>query len=357
MILVFDPKITFIKLFQRENDVSSETEVKLRADYRETVVECFSNAKDAEAFGYFLYHGGEQVRESVSLISEDDLSEVERSIKFLPEYNELTYSIACYGIANFPEIPHILFCDTAFFMNLPVEASNYAVPSSLRREGIKRYGGFGIRHRWAWRQIEEVCNGATEKLISVSLGDLTNIAALENGRPVETTIGFSPVEGIPSSTGCGDIDPTIIFQLYSTGMSFAEISQLLARESGFSGLVGKTAGLTDILKNRECPKYNAVLNIFRYSVLKYIGAFVAVLGGVDTIVFQTERLEEHMGLIQEICHNLSFLELKLRKSPHLLGETWHLSREPSPIKVLCLEYNKCDAVTEEVVILLNRKGG
>ena len=357
MNIIFEPVKSFLKLYKIDSSTKSEEKIELKPTMEEIISERLRKIGKVEALGYILYHGGELIRESISLLTSENISKVEECIKFSPEYNELTFNIASYGLSHFTSIPHILFCDTAFFFNLPEEANTYAVPYQLREQYIRRYGGYGICHQWTWKQVQSLYQESTSRILSIYLGNFTNITALKNGRPVETTIGFTPIEGIPSSTSCGDIDPTIIEQLYSTGLSFPEIKQLLTRESGFTGLSGKKTELLDILKRIDHPEYFAVYDIYRYNILKHIGAFISILGGVDTIVFVGKNVKKFKGLIFEICERLKFLGLKYKKNPNSIAKLLDITARKSSIKVFCLEYDKAEILRNEIVDFLNRMGG
>jgi acetate kinase len=151
---------------------------------------------------------------------------------------------------------------------------------------------------------------------------------------LDTTIGFTPVEGIPSRTGCGDIDATIVFELHSSGMSFREINELLSRKSGFKALLGRRCSYSDLAAGPATVGNAAARDILIYDVLKYIGAFTAVLGGLDTLAFATRHPDESMSLIGEICGRLDFLPVKLH--PHSSaagGDAWNLSDNGARINV------------------------
>ena len=189
-------------------------------------------------------------------------------------------------------------------------------------------------------------------MISVHIGNQPNIAAIRGGRPLETSIGFTPVEGIPSSTTCGDVDPTIIFYLRWSGMTFEEISTLLSSESGLTGLMGRPCNVTDILSDPSDPNRSAAREILLYSLVKYIGAFTAILGGIDVLVFNTESPEDAADFIGEICRKLSFLGAKLPRTGVGRGI---ISSDDSAIQVLSLSYNRWAIMAHYVRGLLNQQ--
>jgi Acetate kinase len=346
MIVLFDPEPPLVRWCIVNNDIITEHVCAFETDWLNNVQKEIKKYKPLEAIGYLLYHGGEEIKNPLTLFSSQFLPHIERCIRFLPEYNELILRIVkeCYTMMS--DIHHIILCDTAFFLNLPMEARIYAVPEELRKRGIRRYGGFGLSHQWAWEQVL-LLNESAKRMISIFLGDHTNISAIKDGQVVETSIGFTPVEGVISSNSCGDIDPTIVFQLVSSGMSLKEINNLLSREGGFTGLLGEFTSLSDILKNSsDNPDLSLARDIFIHQVKKYIGAYISVLGGIDILTFMTDKIEETRDLILQICRSLEFIGLKCRTNED--QDFKILSDDGSPIKAYCLKYNKWNVLTEKI---------
>jgi acetate kinase len=284
--------------------------------------------------GYLLRHGGDRIKEPVLRVTPQTLSEVEDAVRFLPEFNDITYKVLDRWTQELPGIPHFLFCDTAFFSGLPDVAGTYAVPEELRDKGVRRYGSYGLVHQWAWEKARSLFGANVGKMVSVYLGDHTNVAALRDGKSLDTTIGFTPVEGIPSRTGCGDIDATIVFELLSSGMSFREINELLSRKSGFKALLGRRCSYSDLASGPATVENTAARDILTYDVLKYVGAFTAILGGLDTLAFAARHPEESVSLIREICGRLDFLPVRLHPDGSAAGEdAWNLSGNSARINV------------------------
>ena len=316
MILLFDPRPPRLRWHGIDGAQCAEGQCEFSPQVCEHVAEQAGHLGRVEAVGYLLYHGGEEITQPVSRLTRKTPLELMETIRFLPEQNLLTLQLAQQGLDAFPKADHFLLCDTAFFTALPPAASHYAIPYALRQNGLKRYGGYGLCHQWVWNQVQAQCLAPVNKLISVYLGDHTNIAAIEQGKPQETSIGFTGVEGIPSVTSCGNIDPTIPLYLQSSGMTFPEIERLLSRESGFTGLLGKRCSLPEILEEDRDPEIAAVRELFRYSVIKHVGAFIAVLGGIDAIAFVSKDPEAYMGFTLNISTHIGSLEMKCGVKPH-----------------------------------------
>lgn len=355
MILIFDPEPPFLKYCQVKNKSLSKNKIEFKPEWHNNVIKSFDDIKDVKAIGYVLYHGGEYVKNTVSVITPELVDEIGKSMKFLPDYNDVTFKTIKYWIEKLPEIQHILFCETAFFVNLPLEAATYAVPYKLREKGIRRFGGYGLYHLCAYEQIQSNVKHSTQNLISVYLGNHTNVVGIKSGKPVETSIGFTPVEGILSSTSCGDIDPTIIFQLYFSGISFDEINKLLTYESGFSAILGKRCGFLDVVRNQNNPEFRELLEIYCYQLIKYLGAFISVLGGIDAVVFSGENVKESIGLILKICDMIEFLGIKCNVSQNQDKKFSELSNSDSMIKVFLLNYSKFEIISEKIEILLKKE--
>ena len=335
-MLIFEPDPPFIRWHTIDNKRLSQYRVIFDTPCLEKIGRKISkiNGEKSMVFGYLLPNGGEEIDKPVSLLTDKSLIGMERCIKFLPESNNIIYEAASYLSKKFPDSRHVLFCDTAFFINLPEKASTYAIPYKLREKGIRRYGGYGLCHQWAWEETKRAFGKDVQKVISVYLGNPPNLAAIRNGMPVETTIGFTSVEGIPSLNACGDIDPTVVFQLHAEGMSFERINNLLSRGSGLSCLSNKAS------------------EVLRYHIVRYIGAFISILGGVDALVFTAEGIEETKDFILGICHLLDFLGFESRMRIRKTTNGVILSEDGSKIKGLCLKYDKRKILNEKAVSLI-----
>ncbi|MFA5271946.1 MAG: hypothetical protein WC412_06390 [Candidatus Omnitrophota bacterium] len=338
MIVIFEPDPPYIRwgiikkeCFSRDRIVFDAPGLK---KIRRKILEKSNGEKII--FGYVLPNGGEKIDKPIKLLTEKLLARMEGCIKFLPEHNSIIYKTANYLFKEFFNARHVLFCDTSFFIGLPKKTSTYAIPYKLRKKGIRRYGGYGLMHEWAWGQARRVFGKDIKNVVSVYIGNFPNVAAIKNAIPVETTIGFTSIEGIPSLNACGDIDPTIVFQLHAQGMSFERINNLLSRESGLN-----------CLSDKACE-------VLRYHIVRYIGAFISVLGGVDAIVFTTDNFEANKNFILRICHFLDCLGFKSKIKNNKSGAII-LNSGKSKIKSLCLHYNKWKILSEKAINLVDKE--
>jgi acetate kinase len=334
MLLLFDPDPPYLRWCVFEQGAARSSRCSFGAEWFQLVKEGAGNLGRVKAVGYLLRHGGDRIKEPVLRVTPQTLDQVEDAIRFLPEFNDITCKVLDRWTKELPGIPHFLFCDTALFSGLPDVAGTYAVPEELRKTGVRRYGSYGLVHQWAWDKARSLFGENVGKMVSVYLGDHTNVAALRYGKSLDTTIGFTAVEGIPSRTGCGDIDATIVFELHSSGMSFREINELLSRKSGFKALLGRRCSYSDLAAGPATVENTAARDILIYDILKSIGAFTAVLGGLDTLAFATRHPEESMSLIRKICGRLDFLQVRLRPDSPVAGaDAWNLSDNSARINV------------------------
>ncbi len=235
-----------------------------------------------------VVHGGTRFT-APCLIDAEVEAEIERLIPLAPLHNppalawiRLSRHLLGEGVAQ------VAIFDTAFYHALPEVAARYALPSDLsRRYAIRRYGFHGIAHRamWQrWREIRPEVKGGG-RVISLQLGSGCSITAIDQGMPVDTSMGFSPLEGLVMATRPGDIDPSIVtFLQREAGMDAAEVERVLNRQSGLLGLSGESGDMRWLLDSGT-PEAQLAIELYCYRIRKYIGAYLTVLGGVDAILF------------------------------------------------------------------------
>jgi len=340
MKLFLSPDRPDLKWCVAADGVLSESSGPYGPGVRGDILEYIKDMGEPEAVGYMLFHGGEALKETVSPVTDEVLAKAEKSERFLPEDNTITTGMLKLFMKKYPRSRHYLFCDTAFFTKLPKEASTYAVPYEFTKKGVRKYGSNGLCHDWACGKITAMPGcGGVKKIVSVFVGSRTNVAAVLEGRPVETSAGFTPVEGIPSLSGCGDIDPTIIFQLHSTGLKFGDINRILTNESGFSGLLGRKCLLGDIVGASVPSEFSGARDIYYYNVIKHIGYSMAVMGGADAIAISCENTETAWTFAKTLCGRLEYPPLTLRKKTALAGGVHEVTGAGSGLKVFIAGYN------------------
>lgn len=244
-------------------------------------------AEHIKGVAHRVVHGGEMSR-SV-LIDGKIVSTLHRISHLAPLHNPFNLEGIVFARRAWPAIPHVAVFDTAFFADLPKRAAIYPIAEAVsRRYALKRYGFHGISHAGAAAMAEGLLGKKKKerRVITVHLGGGASITAIRNGRAIDTSMGFTPLEGLMMSTRSGDIDPGIIFYLLRRGARADKIESMLLRESGFLG-VARCSNMLELIEKIEKGEESALLafEMFIYRIQKYIGAYYAALGGCDALVF------------------------------------------------------------------------
>jgi acetate kinase len=274
-------------------------------DAAETVESLEAAPRHVDAVAHRVVHGGERFGDPVVIDAE-----VERELEALKELAPLHNGPALDGIraasAAFPAIPHVAVFDTAFHATLPAEASTYAVPARWRHEwGVRRYGFHGLSVQWAAERV------GVSRLVVCHLGGGCSVTAVLDGRSVDTTMGFSPLEGVPMATRSGSIDSEIVLYLLRNGlMSAEEIEHALEHESGLLGL-SETSARVEELELSDDPRARLALDVFTHRVAAAVAAMAAALGGLDALVFTAGIGEGSQRVRADVCRRLGFLGVEL----------------------------------------------
>jgi acetate kinase len=254
-----------------------------------------------------VVHGGRDLREPVVI---DD--GVERRLAAATELAPLHNTPALEAIrearAQLPDIPHVAVFDSAFHETIPEEAATYALPARVRDEwGIRRFGFHGLSVQWASEQVR------VTRLVVCHLGGGCSVTAVRDGRSVDTTMGFTPLEGVPMATRAGSVDPGALLYLLRHHLTLDELDRMLEHESGLAGLSG-LSGDVEELEQSEQPAAALALNVFAYRVATAVGALAVALGGLDALVF-TAGIGEHSPRVRAaVCARLGFLGVELDDS-------------------------------------------
>jgi acetate kinase len=261
--------------------------------------------EEIEAVAHRVVHGGERFREPVRIDAA-----VERELAALVELAPLHNAPALEAIdaarRALPHVPHVAVFDTAFHATLPEEAATYAVPRSWREDwGIRRYGFHGLSVEWAAERVP------AQRLIVCHLGGGCSVTAVSDGRSVETTMGFSPLEGVPMATRSGSIDAEIVLHLLRSGkLTIDEIEEALERESGLLGLSGVSSRVEELERSDE-PAARLSLIIFAYRIAGAVAAMSVALGGLDALVFTAGVGEGSWQVREDVCARLRLLGVEL----------------------------------------------
>jgi acetate kinase len=260
-----------------------------------------------------IVHGGVRFREPVVI---DDA--VEAALRGLVELAPLHNAPALRALAEarraFPDLPHVAVFDTAFHATLPAVATTYALPRRFRTEwGIRRFGFHGLSVEWCAERV------AAPRLVVCHLGGGCSVTAVREGRSVDTSMGFTPLEGVPMATRAGSVDPGILLHLLRHGVPLEELDSALEHDSGLAGLSGISGDVRE-LEGSDSPDAKLALDVFTYRIAGAVASMAAALGGLDALVF-TAGVGEHSALVRErVCARLEFLGVKLDATANRAAE-------------------------------------
>lgn len=310
---------------------------------------------EISAVGHRIVHGGERFSESV-LIDEKVLKGIEDCIEMAPLHNppNILGIDACSALM--PNTPQVAVFDTAFHQTMPQYVFMYGLPyEAYEKYGLRRYGFHGTSHRFVSQKAAEMMGKDLKdiKIITCHLGNGSSIAAVKNGKCLDTSMGFTPLEGLVMGTRCGAIDPAIIpFLMKKEEMSPEQMDAYLNKKSGVLGLSGISSDFRDLEDAAHDGNERAELSldVFAYKVRKYIGAYAAAMGGVDAIIFTAGLGENSISMRAKICEGLDYLgtSIDLEKN-NVRGKDREISVEGSKVKIFVIPTN------EELVIARDTK--
>jgi acetate kinase len=270
-------------------------------------------AANLAGIGHRLVHGGPRYTESQK-ITPEVLAELEKVAPLDPDHTRQAIQIIRFFIDRLPETPQVGCFDTAFHACLPKVARMYALPRRLYEQGVRRYGFHGLSCEYILQQLlAEDATLAAGRLIVAHLGNGASITAVHQGKSVDTSMGFTPLEGLVMATRSGDIDPAAVIYLQQRDrLSPQEIDALLNKQSGLLGLSGTSGDMRDLLE-REARDDRAAeaVALFCYRAKKYVGAYAAALGGLDALIFAGGIGENAPEVRERSCSGLEFLGLEV----------------------------------------------
>jgi acetate kinase len=307
--------------------------------------------RDIEAVGHRVVHGGETFSDSV-FITEEVIRVLQENIELAPLHNPPNIKGIQAVKRVLPDTPQCGVFDTAFHIKMPPKAYLYGIPYELyKKYKIRRYGFHGTSHYFVSNRASEILGKNLEdlKIITAHLGNGCSMAAINNGKSVDTTMGFTPLEGLLMGTRSGDLDPSLILYIMGKeGLSLSEAGTLLNKHSGLIGISGESSDMREILNAVEEGQKRAkyAFDIFCYRIKKYIGAYTAAMGGLDALVF-TGGIGENSSKVREtVCSDLDCLGINLDTSRNNKHEEI-ISSDDSRVKVMKIPTN------EELVIALD----
>ncbi|MES2730867.1 MAG: acetate kinase [Bacteroidota bacterium] len=294
--------------------------------------------------GHRVVHGGEDFSEA-ALITPEVKQKIKALFSLAPLHNPVNYQCIEAAEKSFAQARQVAVFDTAFHQTMPERAFRYAIPNSYyQQEDIRAYGFHGISHQYVTQKAREILNQPDAKIISVHLGNGCSITAVEGGKSLDTSMGFGPLSGLVMGTRSGDMDPSIIFYLMNKlGLSAEQVNAMLNQQSGLLGLCG-FSDMRDVQKAIQQGNKEAAFacELYAYRVRKYMGAYAAVLNGLDALIF-TAGVGENAPYIRElICSNLSFLQIFLDQDRNTLPsqEIREINKVGAAVKILVIPTNE-----------------
>ncbi len=308
------------------------------------------SVKEIVAVGHRVVHGGEFFSDSV-LITDEVKAAIKSCIDLAPLHNPPNLVGILAAEELMPGIPHVAAFDTAFHSTMPRRAFLYAIPYVLyRRYRVRRYGFHGTSHKYVSRRAAKMIGKplAELKIVTCHLGNGASITAIQGGQSVDTSMGFTPLEGLVMGTRSGDLDPGIIpYVMAKEELGMGEVNAMLNKHSGLIGISGVSSDMREIEEEmaKGDKKARDAFDIFVYRIVKYIGAYAAAMNGVDAIVFTAGIGENSPAVRAAICENLSFLGVAIDPAKNeVRGKEADVSAADATARVLVVPTN------EELVI-------
>ena len=260
--------------------------------------------EDVSAVAHRVVHGGVRLREPVVIDDTVEL-ELEGAVELAPLHNAPALGAIKRARQLLSDLPHVAVFDSAFHATIPDEAATYALPAQVRKEwGIRRYGFHGLSVQWASERVR------VPRLVVCHLGGGCSVTAVRAGRSVDTTMGFTPLEGVPMATRAGSVDPGALLYLLKHHLTLEALDRMLEQESGLAGLSGMSGDVRE-LESSNTPAARLALAVFTYRVATAVGAMTTALGGLDALVFTAGIGENSAHVRGAVCERLGFLGVEL----------------------------------------------
>jgi acetate kinase len=317
---------------------------KIASTLRDAKIGVIQDVSEIEAVGHRVVHGGSRFTET-TLITEEVKESIRKLFDLAPLHNPANLTGIEIAETFFPSAKQIAVFDTAFHQTLPREAYQYGIANTfLSDHKIRVYGFHGTSHKYVSEQAIDYLGKPSSKIITIHLGNGCSITAVKDGKSIDTSLGFGPMNGLVMGTRSGDIDQSVIFYMHHTlGMSMEDINKLLQKESGLKGLTG-FSDLREIEQaaqegNADC--INA-LKITAYRIKKFIGSYVAALNGLDAIVFTAGIGENSQTMRKLVCDDLDALgiTLDMEKNSQRSKGIQEIQQNDASVKVLVIPTNE-----------------
>lgn len=353
-------------------DGSKETIVVNMPDHKEAVKQVLNVLTDPQkgviasfdeigAVGHRVVHGMEYFNKSV-VITPEVIEKVKECYPVAPLHNPANVTGIEAVSDIMPGVPQVAVFDTAFHQTMPAKAYMYALPySDYEQYGVRRYGFHGTSHRYVSRRACEFLGLPYDKqrIITCHIGNGASITAIEDGKSVDTSMGLTPTEGLMMGTRVGDVDPgALVYLMQCRGLDAAGLQKVINKESGVLGVSGISNDMRDIEGGIAAGNERArlAMDMYEYRILKYIGAYTAVLGGVDVIVFTGGVGENQTSTREAICRKLAFMGITFNAEANKVrGEEIEISGKDSKVHVVVIPTDEEMMIAEDTAALVSDK--
>ena len=319
---------------------------------------------EISAIGHRVLHGGDKYSKA-TLINNEVLNNLKDLIPLGPLHMPANIQgiEACQSVM--PGVANVAIFDTAFHTSMPDYAYMYAVPYSWYKDyGVRKYGFHGTSHEYVSGEVARVMNKKIEdlRIISCHIGNGASICAIQNGKCIDTSMGFTPLEGLVMGTRCGDIDPAVVeYIMNKTNLSISEVLNILNKKSGLLGLSGISNDIRDVIKEMNEGNLQAKLaiNKFVYSIKKYIGSYAAIMGGVDVIVFTAGTGENRDEIRYEIMKGMEYLGVEFDEEANknfIRGENFKISKDSSKVAVYIIPTDEELSIARQTKYVVENRG-
>ena len=309
-------------------------------------VGCIASVDEIEAIGHRVVHGGAYFTESV-LVNNEVMAILEKCVAYAPLHTPAHIMGIKGCMSVMPNTPEVLVFDTAFHQTMPKEAYMYGISYDMYEEyQIRRYGAHGTSHRYVSGEMIKLLGGKAEgtKIVTCHIGNGSSITAVKDGKCIDTSMGFTPLDGIMMGTRCGAIDPAIVtYIMDKKNMTPAEADNYMNKKCGFLGISGISSDSRDVEKamNEGNERAALAVEIQKYQIKKFVGGYAAAMGGVDAIVFTGGIGENDASVRADVCAGMEWMGLKFNaEANNVRGKETLLSTEDSKVQVWLIPTNE-----------------
>lgn len=355
IVKVGDDKFTYDK--ELKDHVAAFNEVKyILSESEHKVIDSFD---EIDAIGHRIVQGGDRYTKSV-LVTEKVVKDVEELAPLAPLHNpaHLMGYRACLEVVG-PDVPQVFVFDTSFHSTMPPKAYMYAVPYEYyEKYAVRRYGFHGTSHKFVSHRVAEKMgkNIKDLKIITCHLGNGSSVAAVDHGKVVDTSMGFTPLDGFMMGTRSGGVDPSVVtFIMKKLNLTPDEMDNILNKQSGVNAISGISSDDRDICAAQNAGNERAILahEMQAYEIAKYIGSYIAAMNGVDAIVFTAGLGENNIVVREQILNHFGYMGITLDKEANQIrGEEKIISTPDSKVTVAVIPTNEELAIAHETVALL-----